>query len=146
MPGRPELPVATCDGHQVKPASYAGWGLAAALVAYAAVLVPSGTGIAASGQVATSSTSFDPMVITPNGKTLYVVRNYAGKAIPIDTATRKAGKAINDAYFPFAIAVTPHGKAAYVTNVGLRGGVLHTFNPNPTATIKADRANHLATV
>ena len=46
------------------------------------------------------------------GRPLYVVLR-SGPVVPINTATNKAGKAINGPG-PFAIAITPNGKTVYV--------------------------------
>ena len=47
------------------------------------------------------------IVITPDGKTAYVVNSAPGTVIPIDTATNKAGPPIRVGGYPYAIVITP---------------------------------------
>jgi hyaluronoglucosaminidase len=48
--------------------------------------------------------------------TAYVVNEDSGTVTPIDTATRRALKAIRVGSYPDAIAITPDGKTAYAAN------------------------------
>jgi DNA-binding beta-propeller fold protein YncE len=57
--------------------------------------------------------AFLTVVITPNGKTVYVASSLG--VIPIRTATNKPGKTIKVAGSPGLIAITPNGKTVYVT-------------------------------
>ncbi len=50
------------------------------------------------------------LVITPNGKTVYVADSGPGYVTPINVATNKPGKPINIGSNPFTLAVTPDGK------------------------------------
>jgi DNA-binding beta-propeller fold protein YncE len=52
------------------------------------------------------------MVLTPDGKTLYVLLQIGG-VVPIDTATNTAGTPIPAGNYDAAIAITPDGKTAY---------------------------------
>lgn len=55
----------------------------------------------------------DSVVVTPNGKTVYVV---TGNAIyPINTATNRAGKPVKVGFEPGWVVVTPNGKTAWVS-------------------------------
>jgi DNA-binding beta-propeller fold protein YncE len=54
------------------------------------------------------------MVITPNGRTLYVIANNG--VTPILTATNRAGRPIRVGVGPGAMVVTPNSKWLYVTN------------------------------
>jgi YVTN family beta-propeller protein len=79
----------------------------------------------------------DTMVITPDGKTLYVGDSDSGTVAPVHTATGTAGKPIKTGANPFAIAmaVTPDGKTVYVVNEEPDG----TVTPIETATHTAGK-------
>ncbi len=63
------------------------------------------------------------MLITPDGKTLYVGDWGSGTVTPIRTAANTAGRPIKTGANPFAIAmaVTPNGKILYVLCAGFPG-------------------------
>jgi YVTN family beta-propeller protein len=66
--------------------------------------------------IPTGGSSF-AMVITPNGKKVYVNGfNGGGTVLPISTATNKAGTAIVVARVPDALAVTPDSKTLYIAD------------------------------
>ena len=77
------------------------------------------------------------MLVTPNGKTLYVADGLVGKVTPIDTATGMAGKPIKTGANPFAVAmaITPNSKTVYVANEEPDG----TVTPISTATNTAGK-------
>jgi YVTN family beta-propeller protein len=77
------------------------------------------------------------MLITPNGKTLYVGDWDSGTVTPICTATNTAGRPIKTGANPFAVtmAVTPNGKTVYVVNEEPYG----TVTPITTATNSAGK-------
>jgi YVTN family beta-propeller protein len=79
----------------------------------------------------------DTMLITPNGKTLYVGDGDSGTVTPVHTATNTAGRPIKTGANPFAIAmaVTPNGKTVYVVNEEPHG----TVTPIDTATNTAGK-------
>ncbi len=58
------------------------------------------------------------LVITPNGKTIYIVCPVGNAVIPVNTHTGKAGRRIRVGDFPGPIAVTPDGKTVFVGNRG----------------------------
>jgi YVTN family beta-propeller protein len=62
----------------------------------------------------------ETMVITPNGRTLYVGDSNSGSVTPVHTATGTAGRPIRTGAVPLvvAMAVTPDGKTVYVVNEG----------------------------
>ena len=68
-------------------------------------------------------------MITPDGKTAYIVNEGSDTVTPIQTATNTAGKPIRVGHFPFAIAITPDGETAYVANASSG-----TVTPIQTAT------------
>ncbi len=55
----------------------------------------------------------DGIVVSPNGKTVYVATILGGSVTPIDTSTNKAGNSIYVGR-PVAMAITPNGKTLYV--------------------------------
>ena len=74
------------------------------------------------------------VMITPDGKTAYVLANtggfpFQGTVTPISTATGTAGKPIKVGRDPGLIAITPDGKTVYVTNF-----ISGTVTPVSTAT------------
>jgi YVTN family beta-propeller protein len=77
------------------------------------------------------------MLITPNGKTLYVGDWDSGTVTPICTAANTAGKPIKTGANPFAVtmAITPNGKTLYVVNEEPYG----TVTPITTAGNRAGR-------
>ncbi len=77
------------------------------------------------------------MVITPNGKTLYVGDWDTGTVTPIRTAANTAGRPINTGANPYAVAmaVTPNSKTVYVANEEPDG----TVTPIDTATNTAGK-------
>src|SRR5215469_146998 len=60
------------------------------------------------------------MLITPDGKTVYVGDWDSGTVTPIHTATNTAGRPITTGPFPFAVAmaITPNGQTLYAVNEG----------------------------
>jgi YVTN family beta-propeller protein len=77
------------------------------------------------------------MLITPNGKTLYVGDDISGTVSPICTATNTAGRPIKTGANPFSVtmAITPNGKTVYVVNEEPYG----TVTPITTATNSAGK-------
>jgi YVTN family beta-propeller protein len=69
------------------------------------------------------------IVITPDGKTVYVANGGSDTVTPITTATNTAGPPIAVGSLPDAIAITPDGKTVYVANY-----VSGTVTPIVTAT------------
>ena len=55
------------------------------------------------------------MVVTPNGRTLYVLNSGGDTVTPIRVATNTAGAPIPVPHQPFTLAITPDGKTLYVT-------------------------------
>lgn len=58
------------------------------------------------------------MVITPDGRTLYVASYLANTTTPIDVATGKPGTPIVVGHAPVALAITPDGRTLYVAISG----------------------------
>jgi YVTN family beta-propeller protein len=77
------------------------------------------------------------MLITPNGKTLYVGDWISGTVTPICTATDTAGRPIKTGANPFFVtmAITPNGKTVYVVNEEPYG----TVTPITTAANRAGK-------
>jgi len=78
------------------------------------------------------------IVITPDGRTAYVVNtthpyDRTGTMTPIATATNTPGPPIEVGNGPMAIAITPDGETAYVANSGY-GDPSDTVTPIATAT------------
>jgi YVTN family beta-propeller protein len=67
------------------------------------------------------------LVLTPSGKTLYVVNTDSGTVTPVDTATNTAGKPIAIGSNPGLVAIAPDGRTAYA----LSGGILFLEGANP---------------
>ena len=81
----------------------------------------------ASGSIGVHAPTADP--------TGYVADSFGSTVTPIDTATNKAGTAIQVGEDPEGIAVSPDGATAYVANSGS-----NTVTPVSTATNKAGKA------
>jgi len=77
------------------------------------------------------------LVVTPNGKTLYVTNVDSGTVTPISTATNTAGKAIKVGKSPLFIAVTPNGDTVFVVSYGRTAGIVV---PIATSTNTAGKA------
>ena len=58
----------------------------------------------------------DGIVITPDGRTVYVANIGSGTVTPIDTATNAPEEPIEVGVRPRAIVITPDSKTAYVVN------------------------------
>jgi YVTN family beta-propeller protein len=58
----------------------------------------------------------DGIVITPDGRTVYVANIGSGTVTPIDTATNTPGAPVEVGVRPRAIVITPNGRTAYVVN------------------------------
>jgi len=58
----------------------------------------------------------DGIVITPDGRTVYVANIGSGTVTPIDTATNTPGEPVEVGVRPRAIVITPDGRTAYVVN------------------------------
>jgi DNA-binding beta-propeller fold protein YncE len=78
------------------------------------------------------------IAITPNGATAYVTNQQDGTITPIDITTDTSGAPITvhnpgsgsqvESSSPTAIAIAPNGKTAYVTEDGIFGGGLTSFD------------------
>ena len=76
------------------------------------------------------------LAVTPDGQTLLVAENLAGRVRAIDLATGRAGAEASTGPFPYAVAVTPTGEKAYVSNWGDRTlTVLRVNGLAPVATV-----------
>lgn len=58
----------------------------------------------------------DGIVITPDGRTVYVANIGSGTVTPIDTATNTPGEPVEVGVRPRAIVITPDSRTAYVVN------------------------------
>jgi YVTN family beta-propeller protein len=58
------------------------------------------------------------VAVTPDGRTVYVANEGSGTVTPIDTATRRPGRAIKVGAAPVALAITPNGRMIYVVSEG----------------------------
>jgi YVTN family beta-propeller protein len=58
----------------------------------------------------------DVVVLSPDGKTLYLVNTVAGTVAPLVVATRRVGRPIKVGTGPVALAATPDGRTAFVVN------------------------------
>jgi YVTN family beta-propeller protein len=72
------------------------------------------------------------MVLTLDGKTLYVVHQDTSTVTAIRTATRTMLPDIKAGDFPDGVAITPNGRTVYVLN-----GASNTLTPISAATGKA---------
>ena len=66
------------------------------------------------------------MVITPDGKTLYVSNFARDDVLPISVATFEAGRAIKAGPGPGPMVITPNGRSLFVVDVG---GFSRTVTP-----------------
>jgi len=72
------------------------------------------------------------MVITPDGRTLYVLNYGPGTVTPVQTATNRAGQPIRIGRWPDSIVITPNGRTVYVSRFS--NGGTGTVTPISTAT------------
>jgi DNA-binding beta-propeller fold protein YncE len=102
-------------------------------------LVPVNTATNKPGKAISLKCAPGDMVITPNGKSIYIVCPLANAVIPVRFAAGRAGRAIPTGTFPNPIVITPNGKTVYVgTNKTLGGAGIAI--PISTKTNKAGGA------
>ena len=80
------------------------------------------------------------IVVTPNGKTIYVPNGVLNRVTPISTATNTAYPPIPVGGEPFAIVVTPNGRTVYVGNTSSASVTpIRVSNNSPQADIPDGR-------
>jgi len=59
------------------------------------------------------------LVLTRDGRTLYVVDNANFRLVIVDTEARKVVRSVRVGRYPYAVALSPDEKTAYVANIGM---------------------------
>jgi YVTN family beta-propeller protein len=94
---------------------------------FSGTVTPIATTTNTAGPPITAGSYPENIVITPDGKTLYVASgsyyangaySYGTTVTPIATATNTAGPPITTGSQPWGMAITPDGKTVYVANYG----------------------------
>jgi DNA-binding beta-propeller fold protein YncE len=93
------------------------------------------------------SSAFNQIVITPDGKTLYVFDHWGNIVVPITTATGIAGRPIKVARGTSLISVAPDGRFVIVGSDTYRGtprpGVLTAISTTTNRRVWTDRVGYV---
>jgi YVTN family beta-propeller protein len=79
-------------------------------------VLPISTATSKPGRAIRVGNAPESLVITPNGKTVYVANWASDTVTPISTATNKPGRAIKVDVSPGVLGITPNGKTVYAGN------------------------------